>query len=36
LKEAHTSLEKLSRVTVHTIHPGHGKPFPMEEFTKAQ
>ncbi|MFC2037414.1 MBL fold metallo-hydrolase [Chloroflexota bacterium] len=31
---AETSVEKLQRFGVDTVYPGHGKPFPMERFTK--
>lgn len=27
---AQASLEKLRRLTIHTVYPGHGDPFPME------
>jgi glyoxylase-like metal-dependent hydrolase (beta-lactamase superfamily II) len=30
----HASLEKLKRLQVNTVYPGHGKPFPMELFLK--
>lgn len=31
---ANTSVEKLKSLKVNTAYPGHGKPFPMELFTK--
>jgi hydroxyacylglutathione hydrolase len=35
LAEANTSVEKLRRLAVNTVYPGHGKPFPMEQFMKS-
>jgi hydroxyacylglutathione hydrolase len=34
LEEANTSVEKLKRLEINTVYPGHGKPFPMELFIK--
>ena len=31
---ANTSVEKLKSLKINTVYPGHGKPFPMELFTK--
>jgi len=36
LVEANVSLEKLKKLNIKTIYPGHGKPFPMELFTKSR
>jgi hydroxyacylglutathione hydrolase len=29
-----SSIEKLKRMEIKTVYPGHGKPFPMEKFVK--
>ena len=29
---ANSSIEKLIRLTINTVYPGHGNPFPMEQF----
>jgi hypothetical protein len=34
LAAANTSVEKLSSLEIDTVYPGHGKPFPMDEFLK--
>jgi hydroxyacylglutathione hydrolase len=34
LPAANASVEKLNKLSVKTVYPGHGKPFPMEVFTK--
>ncbi|MDH5481449.1 MAG: MBL fold metallo-hydrolase [Candidatus Bathyarchaeota archaeon] len=31
---AHNSIEKLKRLQINTVYPGHGQPFPMELFIK--
>jgi len=31
---AHASVEKLKRLQINTVYPGHGHPFPMELFMK--
>ena len=31
---AHASIEKLKRYAITMVYPGHGKPFPMEQFIK--
>ena len=31
---AHASIEKLKRLQINTVFPGHGQPFPMELFMK--
>jgi len=31
---AHASVEKLKRLRINTVYPGHGQPFPMELFMK--
>ena len=31
---ANASVEKLKSLEINTVYPGHGKPFPMELFTK--
>jgi len=28
------SIEKLKSLKISTVYPGHGKPFPMNSFTK--
>ena len=33
---AHASIEKLKRLQVKTVYPGHGQPFPMELFLKTR
>ena len=33
LDAAHASVAKLSQLTIHTVYPGHGKPFPMEDYS---
>ena len=34
LEAANASVEKLKRFAIKTVYPGHGKPFPMEQFMK--
>ena len=34
LMAANASVEKLKSLRIDTVYPGHGKPFPMEVFTK--
>jgi glyoxylase-like metal-dependent hydrolase (beta-lactamase superfamily II) len=34
LAAAHASVEELKALAVDTVYPGHGKPFPMEQFVK--
>ena len=34
LSAANASVEKLKKLRVKTVYPGHGKPFPMEQFMK--
>jgi hydroxyacylglutathione hydrolase len=34
LTTANTSVEKLNRLSIRTVYPGHGKPFPMDVFLK--
>jgi hydroxyacylglutathione hydrolase len=34
LEEANTSVEKLKKLRINTVYPGHGKQFPMEVFIK--
>lgn len=34
LDEAYASVEKLSRYSICTVYPGHGTPFPLDEFLK--
>jgi glyoxylase-like metal-dependent hydrolase (beta-lactamase superfamily II) len=36
LAAANASLEKLQSLTVRTIYPGHGKPFPMEAMSRVR
>jgi glyoxylase-like metal-dependent hydrolase (beta-lactamase superfamily II) len=31
---ANASIEKLNKLSIKTVYPGHGKPFPMEAFIK--
>jgi hydroxyacylglutathione hydrolase len=31
---ANASVERLKSLKIHTVYPGHGKPFPMELFIK--
>lgn len=31
---ANASVERLKSLKIHTVYPGHGKPFPMEQFIK--
>jgi hydroxyacylglutathione hydrolase len=31
---AHASVEKLKGIAINTVYPGHGQPFPMQEFLK--
>ena len=31
---ANASVERLKSLNIHTVYPGHGKPFPMEQFIK--
>ena len=33
---ANASVERLKSLNIHTVYPGHGKPFPMELFIKNQ
>ena len=33
LEAAHASVARLSQLTIHTVYPGHGKPFPMEDYS---
>ena len=33
---AHASVEKLKRLQIKTVYPGHGQPFPMELFFKTR
>jgi glyoxylase-like metal-dependent hydrolase (beta-lactamase superfamily II) len=33
-EEANTSIEKLKKLRINTVYPGHGKQFPMEVFIK--
>ena len=35
LAAAKASIEKLSDFTINTVYPGHGKPFPMEQFMES-
>ena len=35
LEAAHASVAKLSRFTINTVYPGHGKPFHMEDYSFA-
>jgi len=35
LAAANASLEKLRGLAIYTVYPGHGKPFPMEQFIKS-
>jgi hypothetical protein len=32
--DCEASVERLRDFEIHTVYPGHGKPFPMEEFLK--
>ena len=32
LEAAHSSVARLSQLTIHTVYPGHGKPFSMEDY----
>jgi hydroxyacylglutathione hydrolase len=34
LTTANTSVEKLNKLSIRTVYPGHGKPFPMDMFLK--
>jgi len=34
LTVANESVKKLKKLRVKTVYPGHGKPFPMEQFMK--
>lgn len=34
LATAHVSVEKLKKLDINTVYPGHGKPFPMSSFTE--
>jgi len=34
LSAANASVERLKKLRIKTVYPGHGKPFPMEEFMK--
>jgi len=34
LSAANASVEKLKKLRIKTVYPGHGKPFPMELFMK--
>lgn len=33
-EDANKSIEKLKKLKIHMVYPGHGKPFPMSSFTK--
>jgi len=33
LEAAQRSVAKLSQLIIHTVYPGHGKPFPMEDYS---
>jgi hydroxyacylglutathione hydrolase len=33
LDAAHSSVLKLSQLTIHTVYPGHGQPFTMEDYS---
>ena len=35
LEAAHSSVAKLSKLTIRTVYPGHGRPFPMEDYSFA-
>jgi len=35
LAAAHASVKKLGSFAINTVYPGHGKPFPMEQFMKS-
>ena len=35
LTAANTSVDKLNKLSIRTVYPGHGKPFPMDVFRKA-
>jgi glyoxylase-like metal-dependent hydrolase (beta-lactamase superfamily II) len=35
LTTANTSVEKLNKLSIRTVHPGHGKPFTMDLFVKS-
>jgi len=35
LAAAHAGVEKLRGFAINTVYPGHGKPFPMEQFMKS-
>ena len=34
ISAANASVEKLKKLRIKTVYPGHGKPFPMEQFIK--
>ena len=34
LSAANASVERLKNLKISTVYPGHGKPFPMEQFMK--
>ncbi len=34
LTDFNTSIEKLKNLTINTVYPGHGKPFPMKKYLK--
>ena len=36
LETAHASLVKLNKLAIHTVYPGHGKPFAMEDYSFAK
>jgi len=36
LAAANASVEKLSGLSIKTVYPGHGKPFPMEQFLESR
>jgi glyoxylase-like metal-dependent hydrolase (beta-lactamase superfamily II) len=36
LQTANSSLEKLGGNNINTVYPGHGKPFPMDEFMETR
>jgi len=36
LAQLESSLEKIKKLNVKTVYPGHGKPFPMEDYLKTR
>jgi hydroxyacylglutathione hydrolase len=36
LAAANASVESLKSLTINTVYPGHGEPFPMETFVQKQ